>query len=903
MGINSMIWNARSLRDKVPELSQFVHKNKIKLVLISETWLTKNSYISCLPEFYCYRVDRSHGGVCILIHQAIPHTFLKQISLDYAEALFIKIHYPLNDFTVTALYCSPSATRTQAKTFFSKVLSFAGPLIIGGDFNAKHCSWNNHKIRGKYKSEAHYKGDDLSDMIIAKNFSVHAPDGATLIPNIGEPSVVDFVLSKSIPGISLPRTINALSSDHLPVVFCIPVNDADCIDLKIFNFKKANWKNFRSSLLILANEISQKQIHTTKEVDDCIAKIVSETQVAMDKAIPKKLPDKRRYPFNRELHTLTKTRNYYRKQFLGTGDSAFRSIKNQLDKLIKRLTSKINQNSFNEKLKSLDIKDNSLYKMAKCLKMKKTVVPPLKKLNGDIAYSPEEKAEAFAEAFSDSHKTSCDLISKHDKKVKKSLSVLKKSTIDYISVESIKKSEVDEIIQYLNVKKAHGEDKISNGIIKRMPDQLISQLIRIFEQCLLLSYFPKNWKIGKVISILKPGKDPSEPKSYRPISLISNIGKILEKLILNRLKAFEESKNIFIPNQFGFRNQHSTIQQVLRIVKKAAINFNNRKSTGMLLLDIEKAFDTVWFDGLIHKLVSLKFPIYLIKVIQSYLKDRKSYVEFQRHKSNQYDVPAGVPQGSILAPFLFNLFVTDIPTPKNCDLLMYADDTAVSTESSWKRIKTIKKNLENALCTLDRYFSSWKVRINKSKTEFIIFTKSTVMIRKMHETLPQHEGETFKWSESVRYLGVNLDRKLLFDNHISKVIIKANAAISTLFCLLKFNSALDSKQKILVYKLYVRPMLTYAGVIYLNCAKKHLKKLQIKQNKCLRMALNASIFTPISTLHAEANIPTIEEFIGKNAKKFYSVAETHKNKLVSSLGIYPENTLPFGVIHRLPKTF
>lgn len=120
----------------------------------------------------------------------------------------------------------------------------------------------------------------------------------------------------------------------------------------------------------------------------------------------------------------------------------------------------------------------------------------------------------------------------------------------------------------------------------------------------------------------------SDPKQYRPISLLSCVGKILESLLLQRLTNFEKENQIFIKEQFGFRNQHSTVQQVLRITERASFGFNKNLTTGLVLLDLEKAFDSVWHDGLVYKLSKFKHPKYLIKIILSYLQDRKAFVTF-----------------------------------------------------------------------------------------------------------------------------------------------------------------------------------------------------------------------------------------------------------------------------------
>lgn len=233
-----------------------------------------------------------------------------------------------------------------------------------------------------------------------------------------------------------------------------------------------------------------------------------------------------------------------------------------------------------------------------------------------------------------------------------------------------------------------------------------------------------------------------------------------------------------------------------------------------------------------------------------------------------FDIPAGVPQGSILAPFLFNIFVNVIINPKNSELFMYADDTAVTCDSTWKNLRTIKKNLENALDKLTEYFASWKIKINDSKTEFIMFSKSTKMLKKLNSDPLRFRNQTLSWTPNVRYLGFTLDNKLTYKSHIDLAIKKARKLMSVLFCLIKKNNQLKPEHKVHVYKAYIRPVLTYGEIVYHNCAKTNFSKIQVLQNKCLRMALDSPFFTKNSQLHEDAKIPTINDFIKKKHREF-----------------------------------
>ena len=523
----------------------------------------------------------------------------------------MKIHDRSGDITIGSIYCSPAASRIQAKSFFNEVLSVSGRTIITGDFNSKHVAWNN--------VTSNPKGVDLLHICNSKLFSVHPPDGPTLIPSVGQPSVVDFVLSKEIYSIKDPKVLNDLSSDHMPIIFDIPLNVSAHKDIRIFNFAKANWKGFKSQLSIESMKLDFlfPTLNSPHSIEKCISGLEKNIHEAMNKNIPKKLPYRFKYPYSNDLHLMTKERNRLRKLFLSTGNAGYKSAKRQLDRLIQRKVYELNNNSFEKKLTELNKEDLSFYQLAKCLKKKKTQIPPLINVDKSYSYSPHDKATTFAKAFHGCHMTTFQMPSAKTDRVKASIRRVDKAKPKASRTDLFKTSTVNDIIFCLKVRKAPGPDNISNRIIKSFPQDTISLLTRIFNACVHISHFPSQWKLGKIISIPKPGKDCSIPTNYRPISLLSNMGKILECLILSKLNDFEEDNKIVIPNQFGFKKKHSTIQQILRITEKASLNFNENKSTGLVLLDIEKAFDSVWHDALIHKLSILKFPMIFVKLIKS----------------------------------------------------------------------------------------------------------------------------------------------------------------------------------------------------------------------------------------------------------------------------------------------
>lgn len=194
-------------------------------------------------------------------------------------------------------------------------------------------------------------------------------------------------------------------------------------------------------------------------------------------------------------------------------------------------------------------------------------------------------------------------------------------------------------------------------------------------------------------------------------------------------------------------------------------------STGMVLLDIKSAFDSVWHDGLIFKMISFSFPPEIIKIIQNFLSKRSFKVYIGNSSSSQIDISAGCPQGSCLSPVLYNIFTSDFPSLDACSSSIFVDDTAILCHGIFA--EDIINNLQNAFIRLEEYFIKWKILVNPQKTQAIYFTR-----KRKACFIPQRDirinNINIKWESKVKYLGVILDSKINFSDHISYVINKVN---------------------------------------------------------------------------------------------------------------------------------
>ena len=273
----------------------------------------------------------------------------------------------------------------------------------------------------------------------------------------------------------------------------------------------------------------------------------------------------------------------------------------------------------------------------------------------------------------------------------------------------------------------------------------------------------------------------------------------------------------------------------------------------------------------------MNFPVYLIFFIKSYLSNRKFFIEKEQVKSYIKNVVAGVPQGSVLGPLLFILYINDLPITKDIALGLFADDTCILTSSF--RIDTIISRLEKIGNKIIKYFAKWKISANPSKTMAVIFTKRRPCI---HRKIVLHNTE-IEWTDKVNYLGVVLDQRLNFNEHIRKIVNKCTALLLTLYPLINKNSALNINNKLLIYKTLVRPNITYGCSAWCYISQSTYNSLQVIQNKFLRIIGNYRRYTFIKIIHDEFNIQFIKEYILNTAKKFYQNKSVKNNLIMSDI--------------------
>lgn len=438
-------------------------------------------------------------------------------------------------------------------------------------------------------------------------------------------------------------------------------------------------------------------------------------------------------------------------------------------------------------------------------------------------------------------------------------------------------------IKELKLGKANGPDNIPTIAIKKLPNDMINLLTGLFNICITTGYFPRCWKSVLTIGIPKPGKDPQLVSSYRPIALSSVISRVFEKALNKELVNNCNIRQIIPDFQFGFRRQHST-EHALKLVYNYIRNGLDKKlTTGVLSFDIEKAFDRIWHEGLIYKMLRLHFPISLTKIIYSFIKDRHFKVKIGQSTSILMDTPFGVPQGSALSPTLYNIFIYDIPTSLVGDtkITNYADDTLIFTNN--RNISVINKNLTQSTQIITEYMNKWKIGINKGKTSLTLYTNRRT--KQLPNTALELGECKIEWTSSMKYLGVILDKRLTFNEEITSRINRFDKALRLIYPYICRNSHTNNNLKVHLYRTYLRPILTYSAPIINNIAATTLQRLEIKQNKCIRMMLNIpwESHTSSKEIRKAAGLPSLKHFLNKCNENFKNRCQQSKNRLIISL--------------------
>ena len=437
-------------------------------------------------------------------------------------------------------------------------------------------------------------------------------------------------------------------------------------------------------------------------------------------------------------------------------------------------------------------------------------------------------------------------------------------------------------LQSMKPKKSCGEDGMSIFLIKHIINHISKPLIHLFNLSFKTGFIPESYKVAKIIPIFKAG-EKNVFNNYRPISILSAFSKILEKIAANQIMKYLEKYQLLHTHQYGFRKKHSTTLPVLNLLDKIfkSLNEKDKRFSICIFADLSKAFDTVDKHIQLKKLEFYGFRNTALKWFQSYLTGRQQFISVDGTNSNKADISHGVPQGSVLGPLLFLIYINDLPNVTSFLTYLYADDTSFLKSSN--DLQQLINDCNNELKKAQTWFNANKLSLNVSKTKYMIFRNSKTEINegickiKIGNEEIERIGENCK-TKSFKFVGIFLDEFLTFEHHVKHV---AHRISGSLYALKQAKSVLSTKILKLLYNALVKPHLDYGLIVWGGTKSKSRNNLVKIQKNIIRVVSHSPFNAHTSSLFGNHDVLKLDDMYLLNVAEF--IAKWYQNKLPSSM--------------------
>ena len=821
-----MFTNVDILSNKHAEFEAYIKAHKPQIICLNEilpkTTRDRTDWLNFeIPNYTKHQpsTDKINRGTVTFVHKSIessPDVHLN--SHPVVDAVWCQLKLKQETVIIGNIYRNPNGTPENSAEINNMINAACDRhrcknILIVGDFNYREINWNNF-------TTPHFPSHHCSQFMetIKGNFLHQVVSENTRQRGNDESSLLDLILTNESTLISSVTYDPPLGkSDHSILLFtmklCTTCNKPQTHTR--LNFHKGDYEAMREDIASFDWKIEFEG----RTVEESWSMLLNKLQKSISKHVPlKRNKPNKSHPlwFSKAAELAIKRKNRAWKKYRSSQTQwaalKYRQARNNC-------CSELRQIKFNiEKKIALEAKESlkSFWSYVNSCTKTDSQIPDLIKPDGESTSDDTEKAQVlntyFSSVFTD----------EYDRNEAPTLPAAS-SCIPTLSDIQTSEKEVLQLLNEIDHTKSAGPDMLHPRLLYELRTVLTPPLTEIFNKSLLNGTLPYHWKLAKIIPIHKKGSK-SLPQNYRPVSLTSVVCKLLEKIVRLRLETHLKDHNLLSTFQYGFREGRSCTSQLLSAMEDWTKSTNNQHETDIILLDFAKAFDTVPHARLINKLRAYQINGSLLKWIENFLSQRKQQVAVSNNLSELHTVTSRVPQGSVLGPTLFLLYINDLPLHISSNVRIFADDTKVYREIHNESDRGL---LQDDLNSLFDWSNKWKLNFNSSKCVHMHLGKKSEATYYMKN--PDLTETQIKSSECERDLGIFINQSLKPSDHITKISARASQILG---CIKRSFTYLDQDMLVTLYKTIVRPILEYGSPVW----SPHLQKDKIEIEKIQRRA-------------------------------------------------------------------
>ena len=880
--LNIIHINIRSTSKNLDELLLILEKFSIQfdVIVITETWLKSvNDWtdVEGYDAYHSIRENKNGGGVTILVNNDLCSENLTTLTCnnDCHESVGISLDTENDKFVIIGTYRPPSSLLNRFNTEYFEYLSRADSrrnLIILGDFNVD--TLNVNRSLDVLTFIDNFKCEHLQSLINLPTRKTHHSE-----------TCLDHIYVNTIN--TCPSGVIELAvSDHHAVFCSIPYSSRNNnTNLKAIKFRDHSDRNifkFREDLINKLNNFHNLEvlsIHDQFEIfNDILFKLYDKNFPIKTKNISNKR-NQNPWITNALLNRINEKHRLFR-LWKDNPDlfDVYKNYRNNLSNEIQRAKRTYFVNKFN----------NHENPKATWKSIGKILKPNIEKKKIKLSINNSEITDdklisnTFNEYFSS---VASKLASKIPHANTDPISYVNPLTNSFVFLET-DYNEINKTIQSFPSKRSHKSD-IPSFIYKQISDIISPIFASLINSSVASGVFPNFMKIARVIPLHKSGSK-SDVSNYRPISTLPFLSKVYERIIHKRLLNFFLKYNVLYNDQYGFLPQHDSTQAILKFTDQCYSCLNKGHYLASVFLDFSKAFDTVVHSILCKKLEKYGIRGNMNKWFQSYLKDRTQFVEVNGVPSRPSTISCSVPQGSILGPLCFLIYINDMHKSSTLNMVHFADDSTAFTTSP--DLQNLTLNINSQLENISNWLCANKLSLNVTKSSFTIFTNKPVGV------IPTIKIRNLPIAhvKSTKFLGINLDNKLNFGTHISSVCSKISKSLAVIR---KLSRIVPLKVLKTLYTSLTVPHVIYGIEVWGSSNKTQIKRLINILNKCLKLITG-------STQHGVSNIYHHNKLLDFNdLYKYFCLVRMYKYFRLGQHSHFSEVYSKYEVSHLRPTRF